>query len=601
MARLGISRSVEILLEARDDDESASSERYVDLVLAVCVADVDTSGAEPRWIPGTDEELVELGGRWDRQEKRWSHQPHTRRAVVRVPRGSDQEQPARWLGEWFRRWIGGGTGPHWAERGVMLGGREEAIEFIRAWVLMLYGGRRGGKTTLAVLALLMMSVCFPGARAYAISPTQAETDELEQELVRMAPRHWYRIHSMGAGKSLQYRFAHGSRVLYISGHKPRGLKRGRMDIALYNEAQDQYHAGYKRLRGAIVDKAGLVILACNPPDAPIGRWVEELFERARAQDSDRKTRTRMAQAFKLVGKHNPFVSQESLADMREEMSDVDARREVDGEMGIAIGDVVWHAFSSTESVREVPPNLVDVTAEVTQREFGAACGYIVGMDFQKTPAMVAILIKVFRDPEDVQQELLLWVVDEVLVEKGDEYQLCDALEGERRWTRTGKHESETYRGWAVPEEDREEPRRCAVVMDASGFFQDGAHNRGKTSDLALKTRGWKLLFAPHKGSDRNPDILERCKVTNRLLKAADSPDGKVLGRRRLFFVPTVLKTIEAMKLWELRNGIPYRQSVYAHVSDGVSYPVFRLFGKPKQKASGGYVSVAKISNPLDGL
>lgn len=602
MARLGIGRSVALLLEEREED-ATHSERYVDLALAVVVADVDVSGPEPRWVPGSDEELVELGGRWDRQEKRWADQPHTRRAVVRVPRGSDQEQPARWLCEWFRRWVEGGTGAHWGARGVMLAGRADPVEFVRAWTLMLYGGRRGGKTTLSVLALLMMAVAFPGSRDYAISPTQAETDELEQELVRMTPRAWARSHSQGAGKSLQYRFANGSRIIFISGHKPRGLKRGRMDIVLYNEAQDQHKAGYTRLRGAIVDKAGLVILACNPPDAPIGRWVEDLYERARAQAVDATTRVRLAQLFHLAGKNNPFVSAESLADMRKELDDVSARREVDGEMGIAIGDVVWHGFSATESVRAVPPNFIDVTAEVTRREFGGAGGYIVGMDFQLTPAMVAVIFKIFVDPDDESRELLLWVVDEIVLDKADEYQLCDALESQHRWTREGSHPTETYRGWSVPEEDRDEPRRCVVVMDASGFFQDGAHNKGKTSDLALRSRRWDWLFPPHKGSDRNPDILERCKVTNRMLKAADSEDGKVIGRRRLFFAPTVLKVIESMKLWELRNGIPYRRSPYAHVSDGVSYPVFRLFGKPKVKrqSGSGYVSIARITNPLDGL
>jgi hypothetical protein len=254
-------------------------------------------------------------------------------------------------------------------------------------------------------------------------------------------------------------------------------------------------------------------------------------------------------------------------------------------------------------VRAVPAHYVDITAEVTQREFGGAAGYILGEDFQQTPAMVAVVLKIFVDPDDEKREELPFVVDVVVLDKSDEYQLCDALESKPRWTREGPHPTETYRGWAVPEEDREEPRRCVVVMDASGFSQDGAHNKGKTSDLALRARKWTWLYPPHKGSDRNPDILERCKVTNRLLKAADSDDGKVLGRRRLFFVPTVLEVIQAMKMWELRNGVPYRRSPYAHVSDGVSYPIFRLYGKPRvKKTSGsGYSSVAKISNPLAGF
>jgi hypothetical protein len=52
-------------------------------------------------------------------------------------------------------------------------------------------------------------------------PTQEETDELEQALRSMLPRRWYTDRGGGAGKSLQFRLANGSRLMCLSGHKPR--------------------------------------------------------------------------------------------------------------------------------------------------------------------------------------------------------------------------------------------------------------------------------------------------------------------------------------------------------------------------------------------
>ncbi len=589
--QIGLRRSVEILL---DHERQKATGRYVDIHISLRICDVDNSDGNARWLPDTDEEILAVGGRWDRKRKAWSSQAPERGRVLRIPRGSDQEQPARWGAEWFRRMCQGSKGAHWDVGGVIILGRLEPIVFRRAWTLLLVGGRRGGKTHIAVVFLVILCVMIPLSKTVAVSPTQAETDELEQAARSLLPRQWFTVRGHGAGKDLQFKFANGSRILFISGHKPRGLKRGRIDMALYNEAQLQHQAGWKHLRGAVVDSGGLVINSCNPPDEPIGRWIEEQWERARLMAVDRKTRTLAIQAFHITGKHNPFVSQESLEDMRAELDEVSARKDIDGEMGVPIGDVVWHAFSASKSVADVPRHFLDITVDVT-RKLGFASQYLVGMDFQLTPAMCAVIMKIYQDPDDPDAERLIWVVDEVVLDKADEYDLCDALERRARWTIDGPDESDCYRGWTLA--DDKEPRRCLVVMDASGFFQDGEHNRGKTSEMALRARRWHSLLPPHVGSDRNPDVLERVKVTNTRLKAADTAGG--IGRRRMFFVPSVKRTIEAMLNWERKNTVPNRRSQFAHLSDAVSYPVFRIFGKPRIKSS-GYSSSGRIGGGGSG-
>lgn len=65
-------------------------------------------------------------------------------------------------------------------------------------------------------------------------------------------------------------------------------------------------------------------------------------------------------------------------------------REVEGKM-MPIGDIVFHSWSDAESVRDPPAHFVDVTAEVTKRVLGKAAGYVVGMDFQRTPHMAAAI------------------------------------------------------------------------------------------------------------------------------------------------------------------------------------------------------------------
>lgn len=606
MPGLTLARSVEILREHRE----RTSKRHVDLALSLRVCDVDASGPEPLWLTDTDEELGEFGGRWDRRRKVWVGEADAVN-IVRVPRGSDQEQAARWVAEWFKRYGAGRKGSHWSAPAT-IAGREEAqrwgrtvpgrisVEFRRVWTLMLVGGRRGGKSHLAVVALLLMMVLTPRTIVWAISPTQEETQELEDAARLMLPLDWYTERLAGAGKSLQFKLANGSKLLFLSGYKPRGLKRGRVDLAVLNEAQHMHRATWRHLRGAIADRGGLVILPCNPPDEAIGKWIDETWSLIQANRID-------ATAFHFVAKANPFVTEEALESMRKEVDDITAAREVDGKLGIPIGDTVFHAWSP-DSIREVPAGFVDVTAEVARKHLGRAAGYIVGMDFQRQPHEAAVVLKFFEDPAEPGVPIP-WIVDGVLVEDANEDELLDALERLPRWrpgdgapdTRT---HTECYRGWVEPTDDKAAPVHCAVVMDASAWWQDSEHNLGKKSNLLLAARRWTFLYKPQEDSDRNPLVAERVKVTNARLKEADQdgPTGRVPGRRRMFSCPHNLEINTAMAQWEnvKTTGQPSRKSQHAHACDGVSYPVYRVFGKPRPRKGGqGYQSVGKRSRAAE--
>lgn len=533
-------RSVALLADAL----KGAGDRYVDMAISFRVADVENDDTgRPRWQPGTDEELIRVGGRWDRKAKDWCG-PALRMAVIRVHRG--QEKAARWIAEWLRRTASG----DWA--GVK-----------RAWSAMLIGARRSGKSHLACIALALYTVMCGRSLAWAVSPTLETTAELNTALCELIPSDWYERTEVRTGKPLTFALKNGSEIVLRSGHKASTLKQGRADLVLINEGQLQSKAAYNQVRAPIADRGGLVLITANPPDKPIGRWVEAHYNGIQNEEID-------GVAFDLDPRENPFIDFAALASMAAEVDEKTFARDVLG-LFAPIGDVVMHAWSDIESFKDPPPGLVDITAEVTRKVLGHAAGYVVGADFQKTPHMAAVVYKLFRDPA-YPTEVIAWVVDEAVVAQADESDLIDTLEAMGRWTPDGRLDDDTYRGWALPTDAA--PVHCAVVADASGWWQDGAHTKGRTSDQAFRARRWTWLYKPQPDSDKNPDVEERVKSGNARLKAA-------AGARRMFVARHCRQVAEALRLWEMRHGKANRASQYAHVCDAVTYPLYRLFGRPK--------------------
>lgn len=543
---------------------------FIDLAISVRLADVerDASG-RPQWVEGSDEELVRVGGRWDRKKKRWdTTKPAKRCLVLRFHRG--QEESIRWLVDWLRRFA-----------------KNDWKGTKRNWSAILIGGRRSGKTHVCCAMLVIFAVLNPRARIWAISPTLETGDELDQNFRAMLPRSWYVRRQAKTGRSTTYTLTNKSRILLKSAVKPTRLKAGRVDLALLNEAQDLSVKAYEKLRAAIADRGGLVLLAANPPETPAGRWVETNYVKAKKGEID-------SVAFQLDPRRNPWINFAALEAMGGEIDEKTFQRDVLG-LFPPIGDVVFHSWDDFESWKDPTADLVDITAMMTRQLLGRAAGDIVGMDFQKMPAMVGAVLRFYRDPKDPEGTPLLWVVDEAFAEDSDEDGLLDILEAIPRYEigdgPPDKRVRErgplrTYRGWTVPEDSPSSPRHAVVVMDASGFFQDGAHTKGRTSELYLKKRDWRFLFRPQPPRLEdgtpvldNPAIVERMKLGNALLKANS-------GRRRLFVARHCKRIAEALREYANdKHGFPDRHSIHAHPVDAVTYPAFRFFGRPKAKSN----------------
>lgn len=530
--------SIAHLLEQQAD----SATRYIDLELSLLY--------RPERDAKHGEYLVTVGGTWDKRERRYVHTSDTGRVIELQPA---QVAAARWLCRWFVCYKTG----NW--RG-----------FRRVWSALFHGGRRGGKSNLACVALVVFGILCPGSRIFAVSPTIKETDELLVALRALLPCHWYRYR--GEPKN-ELTLVNASRIKFESGFKPGKLKQGRVDFALYNEGQKMDREGFRQLRGGAADSGALVLVTANPPDKPIGMWVQEFKDGVEAGE-------RKAEAFFFDPRLNYYIDHDSLEAMALEDDEHTFRREVLGEF-VPIGDVVFHAWSDVYSKRAVPAHYVDVTREVSRKLLGRAVDTIIGADFDKTPHLAAAVCRLYRDPDDPNGEAaqpLLWVIAEAVVELSDEDGLADALE-----TLPNRHELPG----ALEREALIDKQHAIVIADASGDFQGTERIRGKSSYQILQKRGFRVI-KPDKRMEKNPLIVERVKAGNAALRSH-------AGRRRLFASPICKHTCTAMKRWEMRNHMPYRKSNHAHMCDAVTYVVWRLWGRIKRSGKPGYVSIGRKS------
>ncbi len=244
-----------------------------------------------------------------------------------------------------------------------------------------------------------------------------------------------------------------------------------------------------------------------------------------------------------------------------------------------LGDVVFHAWSDRASIRPVPRAFRDITREFTKRKLGREFDHVVGCDFDKVPHLAGAVFKVFEKPAALDRlpalaEIpsgvpLYWVVSEAIVKLSDEDGLIDALEN-------------------LDIDMGLDPARTAVICDASGLTSQDTARSGRTSGEWFRARGWRYLFYPDESMRRNPDVIERCKLGNALLKSHT-------GQRRLFSVPENEHINSAMKLWELKNMAPYRKSRWAHACDAVTYPCWRFEGRRRKRGKAAYTSVKRFS------
>lgn len=470
----------------------------------------------------TEEILLSSGGRWDRERKCYLAEDAETRVALRVHDGQLD------AATWFSRWIAARS----------LGDYLYTDEGMPIFSVALVGGRGGGKTDLGIRVAIAYAAEFPRAIAWIVAPTIPDTPEIHRALEEILPLSWY---TYSGSPWFVYTFENGSEIHIKSSHPdPAKLKRGRADLVVINEAQLQPKRVYETVRFRIADRGGLIVLCANPPDRARGQWVEDYYEKARAG--------KMAgRVFILDAKKNTELKGRLAIDfLRHDILDERTiRRDGEGEFGLPRDGAVFYPFSDPVNV-EPAPDHAGITQAFLERKLGYGTDRCHGADFQKKPFQISTSLRFYEDPDDPDGDPLVWIFDESVVPEGLEEHLIDLMES---------------KGHSPLD---------VVIPDASGDWQNSERTKGRSSWDRFRERDWIHLYKPDEKMDKNPDIMERITVGNSLIKSES-------GRRKLRIDPRCTRTIDSIKNWELRNGIPNRRSPYAHAADSWTYPVHRLF------------------------
>lgn len=499
--------------------------------------------------------ILDVGGRWDRDARAWAG-PGDHTKVFGFHPG--QLEAAEWAARWMTCKACGEV--------FLDNGR-------RIFSVLAEGGRRAGKTDWGGKLVCTLCVMKPGAVGWLVAETEAKTAELEEVVTDWLHPDWYTY--LGA-PWFTFTLWNGSVICLKSAHDPDKLKAGGLDIAAINEAQLISEKSFLHVRGGVSDTGGLVIPMANPPDKPVGFWVERFHDDAIARKRD-------ARVFFFDNRKNPHVDQGALESLRNEMDERTYQREVLG-MFLPRTDVVFHAWSDSKdgNVRPIPDGAEgeafgEVTAAFLRRKLKRDVDAVLAIDLQRNPWPCAVGARFFTDPahpDDIDQPLM-WFSDAIVVEGGDEEALSAAL---------------VEAGY--------DPKRTALIIDASGSWQaiDRKKNKHRPSFDIFRGLGWPHLFKPDEKFERNPPVIERVKGANSRFKNAQ-------GERRVFSDPELSILNQSLKQWENRNGTPYKRSDYAHLGDAASYMIFRFWPRkwtPKRTGAKGAARVQSFPHLRPG-
>jgi hypothetical protein len=512
--------------------------------------------------------LLSCGGRWDRRASDWDGDVDACESAVVARLHAGQAAATRWFAAWLAVHAGRRDRPPSMEE---IEGQEWSGDESEVYSALVSGGRRGGKTFWAAVAVAAYAVQFPGAIVWALSPSRGKDDMKPEEIRRymtalLAPQ-WIARQTVATGWEL----INGSAILLKSAHvgaDPDAIKEGKADLVWMNESQKMSKRVYIVARGAISDSSGLVLCCANPPvEAKDQQWVSDF-----AADTDAGRRASKHLPFNPLD--NPHIDRRALLEMANEVDERTFQIEVLGMFMPAIDCVAYNWLRKEneraapqptfERERQIPcarTGLIDVTAEfLEQEEEGEGITRLLGLDVQRLPYIGGPVYKFFLDPRLAltRENVIAWIVGEEILDGGDEEEWCHSL-----------HEA------------KYDPNHTLIVCDGTGEYQ---HSRRRTTDSPppswagrgsfdlIRGAGFRNIVPPSRRLRRkNPEIVDR-------VRAFTSMVCNKIGKRRLFVDPELApKSCKAIREWKNVHGKPSRIQDVAHLGDGISYPLIRLF------------------------
>lgn len=521
------------------------------------------------FVHGADR-ILSVGGRWDDAERCFDGDAATG-SVVRIHAGQLRAV------EWFKTWLAVHMGRR-DDPPAPLEDDDDTIDMDPASVYsaLFAGGRRGGKTWIAAAICVAYAIQFPGAIVWAVSPSRGKDDtkpdEIRRYISRLLAAAWIARQTAATGWELVNGSVIALKSAYV-GADPDAIKEGEVHLAWLNEAQKMKRRVYNVARAAIADKSGLVLCCANPPqEAKDEQWVTDFA-------ADAEAGRRASVYLNFDPRRNPHINRVALQSMRAELDERAYAIEILGEFRAPV-DAVAYNWIRTENERPVPApggKLRDCTEEFMRAiEEGDGITTVLGLDVQRIPYIGGPVYRFFcRAGESATRENVeAQIVGEIVLPGGDELDYCAAA-----------------RDFGL------DPQQTLIICDASGEYQ---HSRRRAADSPppewtgrgsfslIRGEGFRRIVPPSRRSKKNPEIQDR-------IRSFTSMICNSLGRRRLFADRQLApQTCVAIREWKQVHGKVSRTNDVAHLGDGVSYPLIRLFPRIlRSVTSGGVDPVAK--------
>lgn len=536
-----------------------------------------------------DDVIVSVGGKWDRRAQAFD--PVIPGTDIGDPEGAQSKIVVRpHAGEipailWFMAWLNVHAGrrdhPPDLDEAELLALESREVNPAEVFAVLLAGGRRGGKTWTAALACAIYAILFPGAIIWVVNPSDEKHDECRRYFGRLLAPEWIDRETDADGWEL----INGSAIMLKSGYvgaDPDAIKEGEAHLVWLNEGQKMQERVYIVARGATADKSGLVIVCANPPvQAKDQQWVGDFA-------ADAQAGRRLAIYHHFDPRDNPHINRVALLSMRRELDDRAYRIEILGEFLPPTETVAYNWIRTrdgNERTRPEPddPIWVDITERyLKQQDLGDGFTDLPGMDFQVHPYMGGPVYRLFMERKHAaptRKNVVMWGVDEIVIE-GDEAEWCF-------------HAKE--KGY--------KPETTLIIGDGTGEYQHSRRGsvdspppewHGKGSFDILKMSGFINVMRPDPKIHRNnPHVIDRVRALTSMICAN--------GVRRFFLDPDRCpKTAKSIREWPTVHGKPSRTHAAAHLGDGASYPVVRLFPRLLRSEKPGQVDpiVQRIDLPM---
>jgi hypothetical protein len=513
--------------------------------------------------------MLTAGGVWDRRESpafdEYVDQAESG-VVVRLHPGQKRAV------EWFAAWLEAhrdrrATPPPLPE--FDLEAFEVDTDASHAYSALFAGGRRAGKTWIAVAFAVAYAIMYPRAIVWIASPSDEKHDEIRRYLQDTIAECW-----LDRQVLFEYDFINGSSIALKSAHDPELLKEGKAHLVILNEGQRMKQRAFVLARGAIVDASGLVIVCANPPvEAGDEQWVSDF-----AADATLGKRAAVYLEFNPL--LNPHIDRRALLSMRAELDERTFAIEVLGQFR-GPKDAVAYNWVRLENERVVTDEFDDVTARFLELAGeGEGISHIVGLDVQRFPYIGGPWYKLYVPFGTLPtwETVIAWIVGETVLEGGDEVDFCREL-----------REAEL------------DPEATLIICDATGEYQ---HSRRRATDMApqewsgrgsfqiIAGEGYRKIVPPDRYMrKKNPAIVDRVRAFTSMVCSG-------VGVRRLFADPSKApQTCKAIREWKSKHGAPSRTQDVAHLGDGVSYPIVRLFPR-RLRESGKSGNPQAVKDPI---